>query len=455
MPHSRQTAVAKRTTEDLLRRADSAVANSVKAMYYPMAVREAHNYTVVDVEGRSYLDFHASWTAAGIGYSNPEVAKAVKQEVDRTAGLATGTYPVEVTTKFAEKLIEITPGKFPKKVLFGHSGSDACDAPFKVIPQVTKRHRMLSFYGSMHGVDVGGMAMAGHPATSKYPIPTLATKIPYAYCYRCPFMLQYPSCGIHCASDFIEDNVFKSINPPEDTAFMIVEAIQSDSGDVVPPPGYLEKLKKTCDKHGILFVVDEVKVGLGRTGKMFGIDHSMGVVPDGLSLGKALGSGLPVGAFVARKELVDPGFAYSTLVGNAVGAAAGLATIEFIEENKLPDNAARVGGHLLKLLNEMMSRHPLIGDVRGKGLIVGVELVKDRKTKEPAHAETAKLVYRAWQLGLITVYFGSDGNVIEITPPLTITEDAVVKGAEIIERALVDVEKGLVADSAIEGFTGF
>lgn len=444
-----------RKSDAILKRLDRAVANSVRALYYPIVVKEAHGHTVVDVEGKSYLDFNASWTVAGVGYSNAEVVEAVKSELDRSTGLAAGTFPGELTARFAERLIALTPGDFEKKVWFGHSGSDACDAPFKMIPQATKRPRVLSFYGSMHGVDVGGMAMAGHPATSRYPIPTLATKIPYAYCYRCPYGLEYPDCGIYCASDFIEENVFKYVSNPLDTSFMMVEAIQSDSGDIVPPPGYLEKLEKTCRRHGILFVVDEVKVGFGRTGKMFATEHARGVTPEGVSLGKSISSGIPVGAFVARKDLVDTGFALSTLSGNAVGAAAGLATIDYIEKKRLPENAARVGAHLMKLLQEMKPRHQLIGDVRGMGLIVGIEFVKNRKTKEPARLDTAKIVYRAWQLGLLTVFVGTDSNVMEITPALTITTEAVEQGARIIEQAITDVERGLVTDSAVKNYTGF
>ena len=444
-----------RKSDKVLKRLDKAVANSVRALYYPIAVKEAHGFTVTDLDGKSYLDFNASWTVAGVGYSNPEVAKAVTNEFERNGGVAAGTFPGELTARFAEKLIALTPGKFEKKVWFGHSGSDACDAPFKMLPSVTKRPRVLSFFGSMHGVDVGGMAMAGHPATSKYPIPTLATKVPYAYCFRCPFGLEFPSCGIYCGGDFIEDHVFKYVNPPEDTSFVMVEPIQSDSGDIIPPPGYLEKLKKTCDKYGILFVVDEVKVGFGRTGKMFATEHSRNVVPDGVSLGKSISSGVPVGAFVARKDLIDTGFALSTLSGNAVGAAAGLATIDYIEKKRLPENAAKTGAHLLKLLIELKSKYGTVGDVRGKGLIIGVEFVKDRKTKVPARMETVKIVYRAWQLGLLTVFVGADSNVMEITPPLTITREAVERGAGIIEQSIKDVQNGLVPDSLVARFTGF
>jgi 4-aminobutyrate aminotransferase len=424
-------------------------------MYYPLVVKEAHDSTVIDVDGNSYLDFNAGWTVAGVGYSNPTIVDAIEAELHRSTGVAAATFPNERTAEFAEKLIELTPGKFEKKVWFGHSGTDSCAAAYKLFPVVTKKSRILSFYGGMQGIDVGGMAMSGHPATSKYPIPSLVTKIPYAYCYRCPYGLEFPSCGIHCASDFIEENVLKYVSPPEDTSFMMVEPLQSDSGDIVPPDGYLEKLKKTCERFGLLFVTDEVKIGFGRTGKMFGSEHSSGVEPDAIALGKSIASGMPVGALVARKGLLDTGFALSTLVGNAIGAAAGLATLQVIEREHLTENAAKMGHYMKKRLEELKEKRPLIGDVRGKGLIIGVEFVKDRRTKEPAKRETAKIVYRAWQLGLLTVYVGADGNVIELTPALTIGRKEVDSAVEILDRAIRDVESGAVPDSAVAQYAGF
>jgi 4-aminobutyrate aminotransferase len=234
---------------------------------------------------------------------------------------------------------------------------------------------------------------------------------------------------------------------------MLVEAMQSDSGDVIPPREYLPKLRRTADKYGIALVADEVKIGFGRTGKMFGVDHT-GVVPDAVALGKSIASGIPVGALVAREDLFPQGFAYSTLVGNAVGTAAGIATIKIIERDRLAERAAKLGRRLRKRLEEMKQRHPLIGDVRGEGLLIGVEFVKDRKTKRPARLETAKVVFRAWELGLLTVFVGDDGNVVELTPPMVITEEELEAGAEIFERAITDVEKGRVPDSLVHGWTG-
>ncbi|MGA2199925.1 MAG: aspartate aminotransferase family protein [Nitrososphaerales archaeon] len=439
--------------EKVIERLNRVVAAPSRVMYYPLIVREAHGSTVTDIDGRKYIDFNAGWTVAGVGFSNPEVVAAVEEELERSAGLPGGTFPSETTVKFAEKLVSLTPGSFEKRVWFGHSGTDACAAAYKLFPVSTKRERSVTFFGGMHGVDLAGLAMGGIMSTSRYRVPSLVSKVPYAYCYRCPYGLEYPECGVYCASGFIEEQLFKHVCPPEDTSFMLVEAMQSDSGDVIPPREYLPKLRRTSDKFGIALVADEVKIGFGRTGKMFGVDHT-GVVPDAVALGKSIASGIPVGALVAREDLFPQGFAYSTLVGNAVGTAAGIATIKIIERDRLAERAAKLGRRLRKRLEEMKQRHPLIGDVRGEGLLIGVEFVKDRKTKRPARLETAKVVFRAWELGLLTVFVGDDGNVVELTPPMVITEEELEAGAEIFERAITDVEKGRVPDSLVHGWTG-
>jgi len=439
---------------EILQRMGERIATSNRILYYPLLVKSASGSTITDVHDKDYLDFNASWTVAGLGYSNPTVVEAIKREIEASAGLATCSFPNETVLKFADELASIMPGDFSKKVWFGHSGSDACGAVYKLLPIATKRPRALTFYGGMHGTDLAGIAMGGHPSTRNIGVPSLVTKVPYAYCYRCPFGLEYPSCGAYCASDFIEDEVFKYVSLPEETAFLLVEPMQSDGGDVVPPKEYLRKLKETCDRFGILYVSDEVKVSPSRTGKLLGVDGS-GVTPDAIAMGKSIASGMPVGAMVAKENLLNGPFLSSTLSGNSISAAAGLATIQLLKQESLLGNVREAGRVLLARLEEMKERHALIGDVRGRGLFAGVEFVKDRKTKVPAKLETAKIVYRAWQLGLITVYVGADQNVVELTPPLIISPEEIERGADILENAISDVEKGLVPDSLVKDYTGF
>jgi 4-aminobutyrate aminotransferase len=441
-------------SSEILKRLGSRIATGNRILYYPLVVKSAHGCTITDNSGKEYLDFNASWTVAGLGYSNPEVIEAIKSEIESSAGLATCSFPNETVLKFADELTSITPGNFPKKVWFGHSGGDACGAAYKLLPISTKRPRVLAFFGGMHGIDLAGIAMGSHPSTIRYGVPSLVTKVPYAYCYRCPYGLEYPSCGVYCASDFIEDQIFKYVAPPDEVSFMLVEAMQSDAGDIIPPKEYLGKLKKTCEKFGILYVADEVKVAPSRTGKLFGVDN-YGVVPDSVAMGKSIASGMPVGALIAKSGLLDGAYLSSTLSGNSISAAAGLAAIRLLKRGSLLQNVREMGDLLKKRLEELKENHEIIGDVRGSGLFIGVEFVKDRKTKTPAKLETAKVVYRAWQLGLITVYVGADQNVLELTPPLVITREETERGANILEKAISDVEKGLVPDSLVRDYTGF
>jgi len=442
------------SSDDILRRLGERIATSNRILYYPLLVKSAKGSTITDVSGKEYLDFNASWTVAGLGYSNPTVIDAIKSEIESSAGLATCSFPNETVLKFADELASITPGNFSKKVWLGHSGGDACAAAYKLLPIATKRPRALTFFGGMHGTDLAGIAMGSHPSTAKFNVPSLVAKVPYAYCYRCPFGLEYPSCGVYCASDYIENQVFKYVTVPEETSFMLVEAMQSDAGDIVPPEEYLKKLKQTCEKFGILYVADEVKLAPSRTGKLFGVEN-YGVVPDAVAMGKSIASGMPLGALTAEKSLLDGPFLTSTLAGNSVSAAAGLASVRLLKEQSLLDNVSDLGAELKSRLEEMKEQHEIIGDVRGSGLFVGVEFVKDRKTKVPAKLETMKIVYRAWQLGLITVFVGADQNVLELTPPLIITREEIEKGIEILEQAISDVEEGLVPDSLVKEFTGF
>jgi 4-aminobutyrate aminotransferase len=256
---------------------------------------------------------------------------------------------------------------------------------------------------------------------------------------------------------YIEEYIFRTICPPEDVAGIIIEPVQSDGGDIVPPDNYLPGLEALCRKHGILLLIDEVKVGFGRTGTMFGFQN-WGVTPDAIALGKSIGSGVAaLSAVVGRAEILDAGTAINmyTVAGNPVSCTAGLATIETIERNGLVENARLIGNYLLDGLNRLMRTHPIIGEARGKGMILGVELVRDRDTKEAAATEAAKVVYRCKELGLILFYGGIYSNVLEITPPLTMTRQEADRGLAIIDEALSDVEHGRFPDEKLGAYAGW
>jgi 4-aminobutyrate aminotransferase len=282
-------------------------------------------------------------------------------------------------------------------------------------------------------------------------------KVPYPNPYRCPLGHDDPAaCGKACLS-YLEDYVFRTICPPQDVAGLIVEAVQSDGGDIVPPDGYLQAVQALCRKHGILFILDEVKIGFGRTGKMWGFEHS-GLEPDVVVLGKAMGSGFsPISAVVAPASVLDvaPAINMYTTAGNPAAATAGLATLKYIQDHDLVGNARVIGDRLLAGFKELQKRHPLIGDARGRGMILGVELVKDRSTKEPAAKEAAKVAYRAFELGLIVFYGGIYSNVLEITPPLTMTPEEADHGIAILDEALRDVESGSFPDEKLGRYAGW
>jgi 4-aminobutyrate aminotransferase len=426
----------------------------MKIRFYPMVISRGEGVTLWDVEGKKYVDFLAGWAVANTGYCHPRIVEAVTEQVKRATHVSTTSFPNEESTALAEKLIKLTPGKHEKKIIYGHSGSDANDCVFKVLPLYTGRPKIISFLGAYHGMTSGSLALSGHTSGSRFPAAGNVIKIPYAYCYRCHLGLSYPSCNLHC-TDAVEEALLKS-GEDTDVAGIILEPAQSDGGDVIPPREWVSKIRRICDRKKVLLVSDEVKVGFGRTGRMFAIEHS-NVSPDLITIGKSLASGLPLSAVIAEKNILDlPGTTHLfTTAGNPICCAAALATIEIIEREHLCEKASKTGTYMKKRLKEMTSKHSLIGDVRGEGLILGVELVKNKDTKEPAKRETAKVCYRAWENGLILGYVGRNSNVIEITPPLILTEEQAELGLQILETSLSEVEQGKVSDETIAQFTGW
>jgi 4-aminobutyrate aminotransferase len=345
------------------------------------------------------------------------------------------------------------PGPFDKKVWFGLHGSDANETLAKLVPLATGRRRFISFIGGYHGQTGGSAALSGHTAQARFTSATPVVKVPYPNPYRPLFGERDP---VEAVLDYLENYVLRTICPPGDTAAVIVEAIQSDGGDIVPPEDSLPGLERLCRRHGILLLIDEVKAGMGRTGRMFAFEH-FGVTPDAVSLGKSLGGGMPISAVVGRPEILDVGTAINlyTTAGNPTACAAALATLDVIEEDELVERAARRGALLLNRLRDLKKAHPLIGDVRGLGLLTGLETVRDRGTKEPADLEIAKVVYRAYQLGLLVFYGGIYSNVMELTPPLTLTEDDVEEGVAILDQAIGEVEAGEIPDSLLADYCGW
>ncbi len=442
-------------SEAVLAREDAAIGSAMKIRFYPFVVAAARGNRLHDADGNGYLDFIAAGGVAQTGYGHPDVREAIVAELDRSWSNMHCCYPNERTTELAERLCARLPGDFAKKAWFGTTGSDANDCLFRLVPIATGRPRMISFVGAYHGQTSGSAALSGHQTQARVGGSATVTKVPYPYPYRCPFgPCSQEECSLKCLR-FIEDYALNAVSPADQTAAVLMEPMQSDGGDVLPPENFIPALRELCDRYGIWLLFDEVKTGMGRTGRFFAFEHS-GVQADAVSMGKPLGGGLPLSAVVGRRELLDAdAFALYTLGGSPVPAAAGLATLDVLEREQLIANADAMGKRLLDGLRELMREHPLIGDVRGKGLMLGVELVRSRDSREPAGREAAMLAYRCFELGLLVIYCGLAGNVIEMTPPLTLTGSDVDEGLATLDRALADVESGTVDPARVERFAGW
>lgn len=447
-------ATATAAASDLVARDAAVIADALRMRYTPLDIASGDGAWLTDAAGKRYLDFGAGWALAGLGYSDPRVQDAVAQQMARStyAGLISSIN--QPALDLAEELVALTPGDFPKKVWFGLAGSDAAETAQRLVMRATGKRRIVSFVGGWHGMTDGTMGLSAHPSMSETPSGGHVTKIPFPNPYHPP-LGDGENLTDQCLG-YLENYLFRTICPPEQVAAVFVEAVQADSGDVVPPADFLPKLRALCDRHGILLVLDEIKIGLGRTGRMFGFDHA-GITPDLVLLGKSLGGGLPLSAIVGRADILDSGSGVSlfTAVGNATCCAAGLAVVRAVQADDLSARAAETGAYLLARLNEALAPYEFVGDVRGLGMILGVELVTDRASKEPNQAAAAKIVYRAWELGLILYYAGMWGNVLEITPPLILGQAEADLGVGILAQAVDDVVHGRVPDEAVAAYAGW
>lgn len=419
------------------------IANIGRLRFSPLSVVGGSGNRLIEEGGRRVLDLSASCGPAILGYSHPALAEAVENACRSMAGASLLAYPNENAVALAEELLRLTPGSGERRVWFGHSGSDANDCAMRVLQAATGRSRFISFIGSYHGNLSGSMSISGHTAmTHTLPRAGLVL-LPYPEPYR----------GTFDADAVLKllDYQFATTCPPRQVAAVFIEPLMSDGGLIVPPPGFLKSLQERCRRHGIQIVVDEVKVGLGRTGRLHGFEHE-DLEPDLVVFGKALGGGLPLSAVVGPRAIMDhaPAFALQTTGGNPICTAAGRAVLRAIEEEALVERASRIGAVFMHALRALAKRHAMIGDVRGRGLAVGVELVSDRESREPVPVTTtAKVIYRAYELGAAFLYVGLRGNVLEFTPPLTLTEEEAEEGAAIIDQSLHDVLAGRVSDADV------
>jgi len=425
-------------------RRDKVFISSSFARVYPLVVESGRGCIIRDVDGNEYIDFNSGIGVMNVGHCHPRVNDAIKEQAGKLLHYSYTDFYYEIVVDLARKLSEITPGDFEKKVFFSNSGTEAVEAGIKVAKWHTRKHRFLAFIGAFHGRTIGSLSFtASKPAHMRYFFPLMpgVTHVPFPYCYRCPFRQTYPDCEYWCV-DFIEDFVLKKYVPPEEVSAILFEPIQGEGGYIVPPHGYFGRLKKLADKYNILLIDDEVQSGMGRTGRWFAIEN-WGIEPDVICIAKSVASGLPLGATVAKADVMDwePGSHASTFGGNPLSCAVALAVIKIIKEEMLLENATKQGNYILKRLREMQRKHVLIGDVRGKGLMIGMEIVDGKGGREYGVKEANEILVRSFKKGVALLPCGS--STIRIFPPLTITRDLIDKGLNIIEESIKEVEKGV------------
>jgi 4-aminobutyrate aminotransferase len=426
--------------------------------YYPLVVFRAEGDRVWDIDGNEYIDFISSGAAYNIGHRHPKVINAVKELLERNLNYTIGYFYEVEPVLLAKKLTEITPGAFKKKVAFGFTGSDAIDMSLVMARAYTRRKHIITFKSSYHGTTYAAMSITGilnrELLESIYPMREVHF-IDYPDPYRNPWNIDgYSNPGelANTVLSLIEKKI-KDLN--NDVATIVFEPIQGDGGVIVPPSDFPRGLRELADKYNIVLVADEVQTGMGRTGKWWGVEH-YNTVPDIIVSGKALGGGMPISAVIGKSDIIDSppiiGFLHS---GHAICASAALATISVIEEEKLVERARVLGDYVLKRLRELQEKYDIIGDVRGCGLMIGIDIVKNRETKEPDRATALKICWRAWEKGLIIMTFGKHGNVIRIAPPLNIPKIDLEKGLDIIEASIKDTLRGLVPDKVVEYMRGW
>lgn len=408
------------------------------ALYSGLAMAQGKGCTLVDEDGNEYIDFIAGIGVGSVGHCHPHYVDALKRQAER---LTFGSFTTETRSRFLELLASLTPEGLTRIQLFS-GGAEAMEAAFRLAKSVTRRFEFIGFWGGFHGKTGGVLGLLGDNFKQHLGpfMPGLYVS-PYANCYRCPLNLKYPDCGIACA-EHLRDVI--RYQTQGEIAAIVVEPMQGTAGNVIPPEGFLRAVQAIAKEHDALIIVDEMLTGFGRTGKMWGCDHD-GVVPDVMTIGKGMGSGFPVSGLISTDELTrakpfaNPSGSSSSYGGNPLGAAAGLASLEIILKEDLVANAERVGAIMLARLESLKEKYRFVGDVRGKGLMLGVELVKDRATKELLSPEvTRALFHECLRRGLVAMCYSP---VIRINPPLVVTEQTALDGLAILDEAMAAVAK--------------
>jgi len=408
----------------------------------PIFVSKAAGAVLEDVDGNEFLDFASGIACLNAGHCNDQVVAAVREQSGKYMHTAFNVLMYEPFIELAQKLCEITPGDFPKQAHLFNSGAEAVENAVKVARRYTGRYNIIAFEGAYHGRTLLTMGLTSQVKYYKYGFGLTdigVIRVPYAYCYRCAYGLDHSCCAMHCVKR-IED-MFETYVAAEDVAALIIEPMLGEGGYVVPPREFVQGLRRICDEHGILFIDDDVQMGIGRTGRMWGIEN-FDVVPDMLCSAKSLAGGVVLSAIVGRKEMMDSveiGGLGGTFGGNPLACVAGLATIKVIEQQKLLDRAVELGKTTMDRLEDMKRKYNIVGDVRGLGSAIALELVKNPETKEPASDETGKILKTCHEHGLVIMRCGPLHNIIRLMYPLVIKEEDLTKGLDILEGAIKEV----------------
>ena len=410
---------------------------------YPLVARRGRGLRIEDVDGNEFLDFAAGIAVTSTGHCHPEVVAAIQKQAAELIHISGTDFYNLPLTDLAEKLSAVAPMPGPHRFFYGNSGAEAVECAIKLARYHTGRQHIIAFLGAFHGRTMGALSLTASKPQQKRrfsPLMPGVTHVRYPYAYRgCSGGPQEEEAFSMGCARYIEEKLFKTILPPEEVAAIFIEPIQGEGGYVPAPTNFLRELRAICDRHGILLVVDEVQSGAGRTGKWWAIQHS-GVEPDIVCMAKGIASGMPLGVCMSRAEIMDwvPGSHASTFGGNPVSIAAALATIELLSREGIA-NAARIGDLMLERLHGWKQSHPLVGDVRGRGLMIGIELVKDKATREPANALRNRVEELAFERGLMVL--GCGETSIRLCPPLILNEYEATVGLDILEEALTIVEK--------------
>ena len=419
---------------------------------YPLVARSGKGARITDVDGNEFLDFSAGIAVTSTGHCHPEVVAAIQKQAAELIHISGTDFYNEPLTQLAERLSAVAPMRGPHRFFYGNSGAEAVECAIKLARYHTGRQNIIAFLGAFHGRTMGALSLTASKPQQKRrfaPLMPGVTHVRYPYAYRgCTGGPQEEEAFALGCARYIEDKLFKTILPPEEVAAIFVEPIQGEGGYVVAPDNFLRELRGICDRHGILLVADEVQSGAGRTGKWWAIEHT-GVEPDIVCMAKGIASGMPLGVCMARADVMNwvPGSHASTFGGNPISLAAALATMDVLEREGIA-NAARVGGLMLERLKGWKEKHPMVGDVRGRGLMIGIELVKDKQTREPATALRNRVETLAFERGLMIL--GCGETSIRLCPPLIVREEEAMVALDILEEALTEVEKEHAQQSEME-----